>query len=175
MGASIVSSNNNTILSLERNLIKNPHVKTNYVDFMLEYQNLNHMEYLSQPPNDNNCVYLPHHAVQKESSTTTKLRVVFDASAKTSNKQSLNDNLLAGAYVLNADIAKMYRQIKIHPNDTNYQLVLWRNHPSEPLNTYRLLTLTYGTKPASFIATRCLKELADQNQARYPIASEIIR
>ncbi|XP_063924727.1 uncharacterized protein LOC135138680 [Zophobas morio] len=178
--------------SLERNLIKNPHVKTNYVDFMLEYQNLNHMEYLSQPPNDNNCVYLPHHAVQKESSTTTKLRVVFDASAKTSNKQSLNDNLLAGAvlqqdlfsiivrfrtfqYVLNADIAKMYRQIKIHPNDTNYQLVLWRNHPSEPLNTYRLLTLTYGTKPASFIATRCLKELADQNQARYPIASEIIR
>ncbi|XP_063911926.1 uncharacterized protein LOC135128776 [Zophobas morio] len=178
--------------SLERNLIKNPHVKTNYVDFMLEYQNLNHMEYLSQPPNDNNCVYLPHHAVQKESSTTTKLRVVFDASAKTSNKQSLNDNLLAGAvlqqdlfsiivrfrtfqYVLNADIAKMYRQIKIHPNDTNYQLVLWRNHPSEPLNTYRLLTLTYGTKPASFIATRCLKELADQNQARYPVASEIIR
>ena len=159
---------------------------------MLEYQNLNHMEYLSQPPNDNNCVYLPHHAVQKESSTTTKLRVVFDASAKTSNKQSLNDNLLAGAvlqqdlfsiivrfrtfqYVLNADIAKMYRQIKIHPNDTNYQLVLWRNHPSEPLNTYRLLTLTYGTKPASFIATRCLKELADQNQARYPVASEIIR
>jgi hypothetical protein len=38
-----------------------------------------------------------------------------------------------------------------------------------------LTTLTYGTKPASFIATRCLKELADINASKFPKACEIIK
>ena len=74
--------------------------------------------------------YLPHYAVFKESSNTTKLRVVFDASTKSTNGYSLNDNLLVGAiiqddlfnlllrfrthtHVIIADIEKMYRQFLI--------------------------------------------------------------
>jgi len=37
--------------------------------------------------------YISHLFVIKESSTTTRLTVVFDSSAKTSNGLSLNDNL----------------------------------------------------------------------------------
>ena len=40
--------------------------------------------------------YMPMHAVKKDSSVTTKLRVVFDASAKTSTDVSLNDTLMVG-------------------------------------------------------------------------------
>lgn len=40
--------------------------------------------------------YLPMHGVTKTSSTSTKLRVVFDASAKTTNHLSLNDILYTG-------------------------------------------------------------------------------
>ena len=40
--------------------------------------------------------YLPMHGAIKESSTTTKLRVVFDASAKSISEASLNDTLLPG-------------------------------------------------------------------------------
>lgn len=37
--------------------------------------------------------YLPHHPVIKETSTTTNLRVVFDASSKTQTGFSLNNKL----------------------------------------------------------------------------------
>lgn len=43
--------------------------------------------------------YLPHHLVLKATSTTTKLRVVVDGSAKTNPCCSLNDALLVGPVV----------------------------------------------------------------------------
>jgi hypothetical protein len=70
----------------------------------------------------------------------------------------------------------MYRRIEIHPDHTDHQRIVWRENTEDPLKTYRLTTtLTYGTKPASFIATRCLKELALQNVNRYPEAAKAIQ
>ena len=40
--------------------------------------------------------YMPTHEVLKEASTSTKLRVVFDASAQTTSGYSLNQTLLQG-------------------------------------------------------------------------------
>ncbi|KAH0808482.1 hypothetical protein GEV33_014309 [Tenebrio molitor] len=51
----------------------------------------------------------------------------------------------------------------------------WEIENTEPVRTYALTTLTYGTKPASFIATRCLKELADINASKFPKGCEIIK
>lgn len=78
--------------------------------------------------------YLPHHGVLKDSSSTTRLRVVFNGSWNVSSGTSLNQNLLVGRnllpalndvllrwcwhkYVLAADIEKMYRQIYVHEDD----------------------------------------------------------
>ncbi|XP_017792952.1 PREDICTED: uncharacterized protein LOC108574816 [Habropoda laboriosa] len=63
--------------SLEKNLAKNTDRKQLYVDFMNEYAVLGHMSE-QQHDNKRESYYLPHHAVFKESSLTTKLRVVFD-------------------------------------------------------------------------------------------------
>ena len=56
------------------------------------------------PPSDlekpqHQVFYLPMHAVRKDSSTTTKIRAVFDASTKSSSGVSLNDTLLVGPTV----------------------------------------------------------------------------
>lgn len=65
-----------------------------------EYFDMGHAEKVPiadmQREADNTIFYLPIHAVRKESSTTTKLRAVFDASAKSSTGISLNDTLLVG-------------------------------------------------------------------------------
>jgi hypothetical protein len=49
-----------------------------------------------QPVDPSKSYYIPHHCVEKDLSTTTKLRIVFDGSAKTSSGQSINDLLLIG-------------------------------------------------------------------------------
>jgi len=43
--------------------------------------------------------YMPHHGIVKETSSTTKLRVVLNGSEKSSNGVSLNDIMMAGPKV----------------------------------------------------------------------------
>jgi len=53
----------------------------------------------------------------------------------------------------------MYRQVLVDPEDCELQWIVYRSQPHEPLRHYKLRTVTYGTKSASFLATRCLHEL----------------
>ena len=77
-------------------------------------------------------------------------------------------------YAMTADISKMYRQIRGHPEDYDLQRILWRRSNDEPLKQYQLVTVTYGTAPALFLATRCLKQLANEEVLSYPLAAEVI-
>lgn len=180
--------------ALEQRLSKNAKLKEHYLSFMKEYEDLGHMTQIKPCTNENqvsNHFYLPHHCILKESSLTTKLRVVFNASSKSSSKLSLNDTLKAGpciqeplfwillrfrvhAIVFTADIAKMYRCILIDKSQHDYQRIVYRSDPSEEIRHYHLNTVTYGTGPASFLATRCLKQLSLDNKTVFPEASRSI-
>lgn len=162
--------------NLECKLIKDANLAKQYNDFMTEYLKLGHMEPV---PDSNECEahnFLPHHAVLKDTSITTKMRVVFDASAKTASGLSLNDIMLKGPTVqptlvstllrfrihqvaLTADVEKMYRQILVSPQDRHLQTICYRLNPTDTLSKYQLCTVTYGTKSAPYLATRCLIEL----------------
>ena len=68
-------------LQNERKLANRPHQQQQYKAFMEEYVSLGHMEKIPRdqvPMAAGSCYYFPHHPVIKESSSTTKLRVVFD-------------------------------------------------------------------------------------------------
>lgn len=72
--------------SLERKFEREPEFKAKYVEFMREYEALDHMRVATEPiPAGKPHYFIPHHAVTK------KFRVVFDASAPTSTGVSLNE------------------------------------------------------------------------------------
>ncbi|XP_055910470.1 uncharacterized protein LOC129944834 [Eupeodes corollae] len=177
------------LTAMERRFSKDLNLKREYAAFMEEYEQLGHMSVVPESERERSAFYLPHHAILKPTSTTTKLRVVFDASCKSTNGFSLNDYLRVGPTIQNdlitnlvkfrklkiavkADIAKMYRQILVNANDVHFQRIVWRNNVSEEPRDYQLQTVTYGTASASFLATRVLKQIGINNIARYPRASD---
>lgn len=76
--------------------------------------------------------------------------------------------------VLTADIEKMYEQIKINEADRKFQRIVWRSQPQEPLRHYKLQTARYGTTSASYLATRYLKQLAIENEFKFPVIDRTI-
>jgi hypothetical protein len=68
---------------------------------MKEYEELGDMQLLAEVNGDDSkkAIYLPSHNLFKHDSRTTKLRVVFDASAKRLNWTLLSYTLLIDAIV----------------------------------------------------------------------------
>ncbi|XP_072394175.1 uncharacterized protein [Diabrotica undecimpunctata] len=117
--------------SLERRFAKNESLKIQYSSFIKSFIDNHYLNPIQPSTAINNAYYLPHHCIYKESSTTP-LRVVFDASAHAPNFPSLNDTLYSGPklqndlvnlllkfrfhkYVFTADIKSMFTQILIAP------------------------------------------------------------
>lgn len=176
--------------SLEKRLHQDSSLFQAYSEFIKEYLELKHMEEVEKMKTLGKVYYIPHHCVLKPDSTTTRLRVVYDASCKVDGV-SLNDTLFSGPklqqnlavlllrfryykIVFTADIKQMYRQIWIHPNDRNYQRILWRFSPTEKVREFQLNTVTYGISSSPFLAIRTILQLAKEAQLNFPDASKIL-
>ncbi|XP_070515859.1 uncharacterized protein [Cardiocondyla obscurior] len=86
--------------NLEKRLQQDAEFKAAYVRFLQEYLALGHMRPVSDDEIEKHgAIYLPHHGVYKQGDASRKLRVVFDASCKTSTGASLNDILMKGPVV----------------------------------------------------------------------------
>ncbi|XP_026475588.1 uncharacterized protein LOC113380637, partial [Ctenocephalides felis] len=118
-----------------------------------DYLTQNHLSFvapcsLKNKVNDSshieNAYYIPHFAVEKESSSTP-LRVVFDASAKNAEFTSLNENL----------------------HDRKYQRILWRPSPDVPIGIYELNTVTFGLSSSPFQAIRTIKQLSRDERSKF--------
>lgn len=77
-------------------------------------------------------------------------------------------------YVLCAEITKMYRQILLPEGQTSLQTILWREDPNDSIEAFELVTVTYGTKPALFLAVKCLQQLAEIEKNNFPVAAEVV-
>jgi len=181
-------SRNNALRSLLRNERRlNPEVQQQYAAFMREYLEMGHMREVPISESGGG-YYIPHRAVIRPTALTTKLRVVFNASAKTSTGFSLNDICEIGPkvqrdlidillsfrlhrIVFTCDIEKMYCQVLVHPSDTSLQK---SESQHEPIKEFELCTVTYGTAPASFLAQYCLKVLSDELRETNPVEADAV-
>ena len=162
---------------------------------MTEYFDLQHAELVPlkdwEKPTDR-VFYLPMHAVYKSTSTTTKVRAVFDASAKSISGVSLNDTLLKGPTVhpslidvflrfrrnrvaITADVSKMYRAIELAPADKDLHRFVWRSSSSAPLLDYRMTRVIFGVSASSFVANMSLKQNALDHEQEFPLASKVVQ
>ncbi|XP_029160141.1 uncharacterized protein LOC114932141 [Nylanderia fulva] len=177
---------------LHRRFLLHSDLRAAYAELMHDYESLGHMNEVKSDQGASQEVYLPHHPVIRDSSVTTRLRVVFNASSLTTNSTSLNNYLLTGPqlqadlsavilrwrqfrYVYAADITKMYRQIVMDPRDIDYQRILWSGAPSEPARAYQLTTVTYGTACAPFLALRVIRQLAQDEGSSFPLAAIVLQ
>ena len=123
---------------------------------------------------------------------TTKVRLVFDASAQGRDGKSLNDHLEKGPNYINSlsnvfiawrfdkeaytgDVRKMFNQVKIHPDDQMFHRFLWRTSDTEQPRVYQWLRLNFGDKPAPDIAAAAINILAKASEVKYLEAAKELR
>lgn len=179
-------------MSLERRLQHNDTTRHEYNQFMREYLDLGHMVPVDPQDEPKVLYYIPHSCVVKPDSTTTKLRVVFDASAKTTSGKSLNDLQAVGPViqrdqfdlalefrgedvVLTADVAKIYRQVLLDEMDTWTQCILYRFNKQDRIQAFRLLTVTYGEAASSYLACRALHQVGEEIKHADPRIADVIQ
>ena len=147
---------------------------------MQEYLDLGHARLVTPQELDlpsTMSYYLPIHAVFKHSSSTTKLRIVFDASCSSTTGVSLNDMLAAGPTLhppldqilvrfrtylvaVTGDISKMYREVELCPPDRQLHRFLWRPEKSQPIGDYLMNRVTFGVTSSPYVAVKVLQQTA---------------
>ena len=121
--------------------------------------------------------YIPHREVLREDRSTTKLRVVYDASSKQKDQISLNDCLLPGPpltplifnillrfrmnqIALVSDIEKAFLNVEINPNQRDLLRFLWVENvdsPNPQVQTLRFNRLVFGLVSSPFILNATIR------------------
>ncbi|GFW53400.1 integrase catalytic domain-containing protein [Trichonephila clavipes] len=176
--------------SLWKRLSRDKEYLSLYEKFLQEYEDLGHMREI-KADGSGVSFYMPHHGVYRPEKSTTKMRTVFNASSPSTSGKSLNSIQFNGGlvqedlfsimvrfrkhkYAFITDIEKMFRMINIHPEQTCLQRILWKKGIGEPIKTYELTTVTYGTVSAPYLATRTLKQLAMDEANNFPLAAPVL-
>ena len=131
--------------------------------------------------------YLPHHGVIRRDKETTKLRIVYDASAR-ANGPSLNDCLHAGPkfdqkildlllrfrahrVALTADIEKAFLMVAISEKDRNVLRFLWvddiTKESPEPV-ALRFTRVVFGVSSSPFLLNATIRFHLEQHALTQP-------
>ncbi len=178
---------------LENNLSKlqtKPSLLAEYDSIIKEQEKAGIIERVdkSQECETGKTTYLPHHAVVRQNKTTTKVRVVYDASARDRSGTSLNSCLYTGPCLLKtipeiitrfrlfplaltADIEKAFLMIAVWPPDRDALRFLWVDnvHAESPETIiYRFTRVVFGVSCSPFLLNATLKKHIETFQEEYP-------
>ena len=162
------------LMSLNNRLAKDDNLRDSYNKSFREMLGLGMIEEVPEPEVnvDGPIFYLPHHPVVKAASLSTKVRPVFDASARGPNGLSLNDCMFAGPSLIpnlpsilirfrrwkvafTADITKAFLQVGINKDDQNVHRFLWND--SGKTKIMRFTRVPFGNKASPFLLNATLQ------------------
>ncbi|XP_068720014.1 uncharacterized protein [Montipora capricornis] len=138
--------------------------------------------------------YLPHQAVVRRSAETTKLRVVYDASARAQEKApSLNECLHAGPPLHNklwsvivrnrfhpvavaGDLRRAFLQVRIRETERDSLRFHWiADKTGKQVETLRFTRVVFGLAPSPFLLNGVIQQHLENMQSRYPDSVNEIR
>ncbi|KAG5895785.1 hypothetical protein JTB14_001632 [Gonioctena quinquepunctata] len=149
------------------------------------------------PKNITHLYFMPHRPVYREDKTTTKLRVVFDASAHAPGFASLNEllnpgenlmpdivtilmNFRVGNVAVISDIEKAFLQIVLAECDRDSHSFLWysskladvKNLPN--LTRFRMTRVTFGVTSSPFFLAAVIKHHLSIQPEKYKVTCETL-
>lgn len=172
------SSTHKRLVALDRKLSRDPDLKGKYQEVFTDLENKGIIEEVPNLNSDdtqtqNPIFYLPHRPVVKSESQTTKIRPVFDASAKGDNGVSLNDCVEVGpkmipdlmqillrfrrwTYGLSGDIQKAFLQIELNETDRDVHRFLLFDADNQ-VRHMRFKRVTFGVASSPFMLNATVK------------------
>ncbi|XP_077536023.1 uncharacterized protein LOC144148349 [Haemaphysalis longicornis] len=191
---------NKRLHSLMNKLNRDPELLERYDSTIREYLKEGSAERV--PPtkgqSSERLYYMPHRAVIREDRTTTKVRIVFDASSHESGTKSLNENLEAGPSLIPdvarlllrfrrykvamiADIEKAFLQIGLRESDRDALRFLWfrtspkAGQPLPELDVWRMTRVPFGATSSPCLLAATLKHHFRSVENRFPVTARLLQ
>ena len=163
--------------SLARKLAQTPELLKTYGAIITDQLSRGFIEKVKEADVPQNCHFIPHHAVKKDSSTTP-VRIVYDCSCRLSpNHPSLNDCLVVGPpflidmvtlllrfhthkYALTTDIEKAFLHVQLAEEDHSCTHFLWLSeldNPNSDLTIFRFRVVLFGSVSSPFMLHTALR------------------
>ena len=164
---------------LKEKLDLNPALKTEYHKIIQDMNDKGIITEVSDKDSSQPVYYMPHRPVLKPNSLTTKVRPVFDASAKCHNGISLNDCIETGPnlvpelpgvllrfrrwkYAISADISKAFHMVGVHIRDQDVHRFLWDDQGNTRVMKFQ--RVPFGNKSSMFLLIATIRH----HLSKYP-------
>ena len=172
-----------------KKLKKSPEDLKTYDDVIQQQLKDGIVEPVPENPDGKHVHYLPHHAVIRREAETTKLRIVYDCSAKERKyDKSMNDCLHIGPplqpllydilirfrmypVALLGDIQQAFLQIKVDKEDRDAMRFLWPKDVSKAdseIQELRFTRVIFGSGPSPFLLGATIRQHMEQYKAEDP-------
>lgn len=143
------------------------------------------VEIASEPPQGKE-FYIPHKPVVRMAAESTKLRIVYDASARANqNAPSLNDCLYPGPplqnhiwnvlvrmrfnpVALTGDLKQAFLQVRIKKEERDALRFHWKTHQEAEVETLRFTRALFGLTSSPFLLGGVIENHFDSWEARNP-------
>ena len=176
--------------SLFHKLRKMPELLDKYEDIIQDQMKKGVVEKVDENSGDGKKHYIPHHPVITPKKTTTKIRIVYDASAKTrSENPSLNECLYRGPVILEnlcgmilrfrlrkvaiiADIEKAFLQVGLQDTERDVTRFLWLKDPKKltldgNIQVYRFCRVPFGVISSPFMLAGTIIHLLENTESQF--------